>query len=63
MLAISGETGEPCGVPASDVGDHPALEHPCPQPGPEQLDHLPVDYPAFDLGHESLVVDLVESSL
>ena len=63
MLASSGEIGEPCGVPASDVGDHPALEHPGPQPSPQQLQHLPVNDPALDLGHQGVVVDLVEAAL
>ena len=63
MLASKGETGEPCGVPASGIRDHPALEYPGSQPTTQQLQHGPVRDPALDLANEGLVVDLVEACL
>lgn len=63
MLAKGGETGEPCGVPASVSETTPPLEHPRSKPRPQQLNHLPVNNPAFDLGYESLVVDLGKAAL
>ena len=43
------------------VGDHPALEHSRPQPASQQLQHRPVRHPAGHLGHQGVVIDLVEA--
>ena len=61
MLASSGDSGEPCGVPVSvsETGTHPRT--PRPQPTPQQLQQPPVDDPAFDLRHQGVVVDVVEA--
>jgi hypothetical protein len=47
--------------PRLGVGGQPALEHPGPQPTPQQLQHRTVNYPANDLTHEGVMVDLVEA--
>ena len=61
-MASRGETGEPCGVPAS-LGDDPALEHPGPQPTPQQLQHPPVHDPPFDQSNQGVMVDVVKARL
>jgi hypothetical protein len=45
------------------IGEHPALEDPCPQPTPQQLDHLAVADPALELSDEGVPVDFVEARL
>jgi len=66
---VEGDVGEQRGKrralrgPRLGVGDDPALEHPRSQPASQQLQHLPVNNPALDLGHEGVMVDLVEARL
>ena len=40
--------------------DHSTFEHTGSQPTTQQLQHLPVNNPAFDLTHESVMVDVVK---